>query len=754
MKSVLLGGLKVFLVNDGGNPLSAPGGRAKFYRAGTSTPETVYSDIDLTAGTALGPVVYTDELGYLPAIWLKTDRLYKVRVEQKVSDDPEQWALLWEVDNVGYIDPHETEEFGEAPIMVDSIAALKGVDHSEHGRVLVAGYYEPGDWGEPSTFVYDPESTSFPDDGCVVQPNDIQPGVSGRWLQIFSGDILDVRKFGAIPDITENSDVTAKVVNAVKYSQKNSTRTRPITVGFVAPGQYNFAGNFDFSRYSFIDLRTSTSLPIKWFINNDVVLYNTSDSVKTFTLSKDTVCLATGKLVGGNALLKVVGGGEIKVDPAWWGSMACSVKDCYIECHSVTTGDKEFDNCSIKSNGFLSGRVTLKNMDFNERWFASGYQWSNLVLNSVNYGVRDCISANSYIDVKNSQHDYNYGDLGEQTVSGKTLGSGCVAENAAFSNVTISGNVELHNVSGTVNVSGANLSLSAIDCWLTSSSSAVVSSLDFYGGAIICESTITVLAHAKFDGTSINSYLTLICPSPSFVNSRIVKDVTQYPNGNIFDFSFVKCIFEAKHILTAGSPDNYVNGKWVDNLGAVSDPIYISSESAANLVDGEYNHGYIYSGNSGTFLPMDVDVIKPLSISGPYPAAYINHTSSLPDDSLSFVDSDLVLSSVLRWYNGVILKIAPIVKRLFTIGCGGARVRIQVCISFYGTTGLEKSELSNAFSYNESVNCDYLMILPSDGNLNLTACNGFFKKFIQKSVEDDYELLQGARVFYNVKVVR
>ena len=88
MKSVLLGGLKVFLVNDGGKPLSAPGGRARFFVAGTSTPEPVYSDIDLTEETALGPVVHTDELGYLPAIWLKTDRLYKVRVEQKLQERP------------------------------------------------------------------------------------------------------------------------------------------------------------------------------------------------------------------------------------------------------------------------------------------------------------------------------------------------------------------------------------------------------------------------------------------------------------------------------------------------------------------------------------------------------------------------------------------------------------------------------------------------------------------------------------------
>ena len=139
MNSVLLGGLKVFLINDGGFPLSAPGGRAKFFKAGTSTPETVYSDIDLTEGTALGPVVYTDSLGALPAIWLKTDRLYKVVVEQKVSDDPEVWSVLWEVDNVGTYVQESSEVTVDPYAVVSSISALKAVNHGEHSTVQVLG---------------------------------------------------------------------------------------------------------------------------------------------------------------------------------------------------------------------------------------------------------------------------------------------------------------------------------------------------------------------------------------------------------------------------------------------------------------------------------------------------------------------------------------------------------------------------------------------------------------------------------------
>ena len=212
MKSVLLGGLKVFLINDGGFPLSAPGGRAKFFKAGTSTPETVYSDIDLTEGTALGPVVYTDALGALPAIWLKTDRLYKVVVEQKVSDDPEVWAVLWEVDNVGTYVQEAAEVTGDPSAVVSSISALKAVDHGEHSTVQVLGYYTPGDWGEPSTFVYDPESTASEDGGAVIRPNDN----SGRWFQQL-GPVIDVRKFGAIPQRQQHPEDNLSVHNIAQH---------------------------------------------------------------------------------------------------------------------------------------------------------------------------------------------------------------------------------------------------------------------------------------------------------------------------------------------------------------------------------------------------------------------------------------------------------------------------------------------------------------------------------------------------------
>lgn len=475
MNSVLLGGLKVFLVNDGGKPLSAPGGRAKFYLAGTSTPETVYSDIDLTAADAHGPVVYTNELGYLPAIWLKTDRLYKVRVEQKISDDPEAWSLLWEVDNVGYLDTSENEVAGSAAVTVGSIAELKLADHDEHSGVLVTGYYEEGDWGEPSLFVWDAENTKTPDNGAYVLPADQQQSVAGRWVQVFSGDVLDVRKFGALPDMDDNSDVTAKVVNAVNYSQDNSTRTRPITVGFVAPGRYDFSGNFDFSQYYFVDLSDNSTHYIKWFIGQDVVFNNILDSQNTFTLAKDTVCLATGTLVSGTTALAVEGGGSIRVNPAWWGGRQCTVSDCIVDCPSVTTNRKIFTSCRIESDGMLGGYVSLTDCDVWQGMFAASMSFDSghLELSSCRiHGVWEWNTVSAWAYCKNANGD---ADLDFQGKGGVTI-----ALSYDSGVITIRNAVDL-----TVSVTGALPGVQFIGCTGTYVTVPYdISALSFDGGSV------------------------------------------------------------------------------------------------------------------------------------------------------------------------------------------------------------------------------------------------------------------------------
>ena len=607
MKSVLLGGLKEYLVNDSGKPLSAPGGRAKFFLAGTSTPETVYSDIDLTEDDALGPVVYTNELGYLPAVWLKTDRLYKVVVEQKItSSTTSRWAVLWEVDNVGYIDPHENETPGDYPLAVSSISALKAVAHTAHDKAMVLGYFSPGDWGEPSIFLWDASCTKSAEDGAYVRPNDVEEQEAGRWVQVFDGAVLDVRKFGALPDMAENSDVTAKVVNAVHYSQDNGTRTRPLTVAFVAPGHYDFVGNFNFSQYHFTDIsdNSNTQYPIEWFIGNDVVFRNISENASTYTLSAYTEILADKELVNGRATLEVESGGKIKVDPAWWGARDCVIEDCFVECRSVTTNFKNFTHCVVQSNGMMGGKVSLTDMGFKESWLVENFDLGNLSLSGVNYGVRDCNSGDSYIAIKNSQNDPDYGDCGGAYLTNASMLAGDVTLSNASGSIVISdsGSTELSlkNFNGTINTpetpSATPPKITANGCDITFRGGGDFKSLkandSYTRGSKVTVSGSTLIdncnTYNEFDITG--GFAAYKCS----INRNILHTMDRVLNVTI-----VGCDMIASYTMAGQSPNTVVRAVISNNVGIVSNPIVINR---TNIDPVDSHHVYTYSNNSGTFI--------------------------------------------------------------------------------------------------------------------------------------------------------
>lgn len=635
MKSVLLGGLKEYLVNDSGKPLSAPGGRAKFFLAGTSTPETVYSDIELTEDNALGPVVYTNELGYLPAVWLKTDRLYKVVVEQKIaSSTTSRWAVLWEVDNVGYIDPHENETPGDYPLAVSSISALKAVDHTAHDKAMVLGYFSPGDWGEPSIFLWDSSCTKSSDDGAYVRPNDVEEQEDGRWVQVFDGAVLDVRKFGALPDMAENSDVTAKVVNAVQYSQDNSSRTRPLTVAFVAPGHYDFVGDFDFSQYHFTDIsdNSNTQYPIEWFIGNDVVFRNISEIASTYTLSANTEILADKELVNGLVTLEVEGGGKIQVDPAWWGTRNCVLEDCYVRCRSVTTNFKNFTHCDVESNGMMGGEVSLTDMGFKETWLVEDFDLGNLDLTNVKYGVRDCNSGDSYIAIKNSQNDPNYGDCGGAYLTDAPMLAGHVKLSNAIGSIAVSDtgltDLTLENFNGTVTTpataSQTPPNLNAERCDITFSGGSYFQSFTLsHGssrGAAVSASGGTLLEHSStFNDFHVEGNFKAI-------NCSINRSIS-HVQGGVIKVSIVGCRMAASYSMAGSSSGTIVHGVFSNNVGTSSNPILIDR---TNIDTVDSHHSYTYSNNSGTFIndeykseEFDATVeffnsIGPLPVSGSY----------------------------------------------------------------------------------------------------------------------------------------
>lgn len=754
MNSVLLGGLKVFLINDGGFPLSAPGGRAKFFKAGTSTPETVYSDIDLTEGTALGPVVYTDSLGALPAIWLKTDRLYKVVVEQKVSDDPEVWTVLWEVDNVGTYVQESAEVTGDPSAVVSSISALKAVDHGEHSTVQVLGYYVPGDWGEPSTFVYDPESTASEDGGAVIRPNDN----SGRWFQQL-GSVIDVRKFGAIPDIVDNSDVTSRVQAAATYAANNTMtdRSRPPVVAFVAPGKYVLAGGFDFTVYSFTDISDSSVHPLNWYIGEGVVFVTSSAAI---TLSKFTDCRTVEALVEGASALNVEPGGRIEVDPVWWGSLTCNLVDCIVKCSSVTTNTKVFDNCSIESVSKLDGDVTLANMDFKQSWFVDGYDWTDLSISSVIINVQDCRSGNDYIDIVNAMVDKSsmppmYGDMRHVGISGKTLKDGFAISNAVFTDVVVAGEGTIDNCFGSFTKDSSSVeSLTIRSSTLTIKPNSshefdYVGALAVYGSVINGESSYTkvVCNGCRCFDSTINVRMK-INGRADFRSCGIRYDVEQYSVESSGTWSIdgvmSDCELSGSHILLTNDTgaNTVVNFIWKDNFSSAATAVDVSGISS-HVKSAQY-HSYEYEGNFGSFLPSSKEDV--VNIVGNIGWSTIPDIPSSAGDKAYLVYTD---ASSPETSFGAYVEIDKTYS-MFSLGFTES-YSVEVHVDFALESPLHDPKNPDILDLDVSFK---RLRNVSDGSISLQALKGFYTNFLQGSTYNSAYPVSSVAAYVSLRRVK
>lgn len=315
MKGSLLNGFKVWIQDGRGLPLSAPYGRVKFYKANTSEPLEVYSSSAMDI--PLGTTIYTDINGYLPDVWLRSDFLYDVVVEKKIGEDPETWVKLFDVEDVGEIIVEKIDTPITSTTIVSNIAELRDVDYTLFGIVYVLGYYNPGDTGEPMTFKYDADLRKVEDGGSIILPNDKLVTDDGRWTQVFNESVIDVRKFGALPDT--GSDLTAKIVNAITYCRDTSKYYRPLTVAFLKPGQYSIRGNFDMDQYRYpADGKTE----FMHYVINDGVVFNGLGSPKTLTIGRNTEVLSNVRLVSGEYSLKVPDEFKGFVRPCWFKDMS------------------------------------------------------------------------------------------------------------------------------------------------------------------------------------------------------------------------------------------------------------------------------------------------------------------------------------------------------------------------------------------------------------------------------------------------
>lgn len=602
-------------------------GKIEFCEANTTELKPIFT----TDGAELMNPIYCNGITSYQVMLDNGD--YTVRYYEYIgngnmeSDFNEASWRLYKTELVSAPKANSTAGTDGVSLTVSTIADLKAVDNMEDGTVVgVVGYYTAEDC--PLRYYVWHENGNYSDDGGVVIKSDTT--TSGAWVMKIPSSYIDVRWYGDIP-----SNSSLSTVNTSSLGQRTKAATA--------------ANKYDKDLY-FPSYGKGTSVGYYMFdgsntvsVNKDIIVDNAVRFVvKHGTVGTQVTChelKACERYLFVSELGSSIGGYNITadtIDTSWYASdkavatgarvkyvidylqSPMTFNDTYVELANDVTQSVTFNNCTLEGFKRLSGYVTMSNMMVKTEWFKDDYDYSKLSLYNCQIELENCKDANTYILLKTKQNDPNYGDLGEQTVTGLTLLAGAVAENAMFNGVNIRGRCELHNVSGTVNILGNDLCLNAIDCWLTISSGTVAEALAMRRGTLT-GSGLQVLSDVYLEGVIINTPLTTLGADTIIKNCDIDYKITatdiRLLNNNIYaevdqrDVNgtlTVKCsgnMFHdgAQHYVHATTANTKVVGSWIGNGSTYDDRHWIRLDRT-NLLVQDNAHQYTYAGNSEPYL--------------------------------------------------------------------------------------------------------------------------------------------------------
>lgn len=608
-----------------GNPLH---GCVMFNVKDGNTQAPIY-DSD---GTALQNPILTDEYGRTEhQVFVDTDVVayfykyigtgkYQEETNIDVSDQT-KWSLQYTAESMDDSLIHVT---GDAAMCVSSIADLRALDvqtvpEIDGTKVItLLGYNTLGD-KEPINYVWHPALETGDNSGSIIKSNDV---LTGRWIMVCPTEHCDCRHFGVFPSNSQNmQDQTSQM--SVWFQYCDEMKVRPYFSGYGDYKYYKYdalnatVDEIDIADgVKFIDSGNS-SITGEW--NGDPFFINRST-----VLNCKTVRLSWQMSQSSNFDTMIV-------DTSY--PINLQYKHVIFEV-SPNSNTRLFD-CDIESVRKFNSTITIENTELKEEWFTEDYDWSDLQSFNNRIVLTNFNNPNNYIILKNKQHESNYGDLNESTITGQTLLAGCIAENASFVNVTLAGNAELHNVSGNVYVNGTTPFLNLIDCWISISngSDLVLSDFALRRGSITASVPIQILTSLYLENVEVHATFNTPGIEPQYINCsiynrqnlyrqvkmmgcRIHTGIYQYPEawtppsgyggyfwcgeffGNIFVNSDAKVYLAPIVAFDYYSEHLGLYGKFCNNL---SDHKFIDDSLWSGVNKGGFadNSGFKYQGNSG-----------------------------------------------------------------------------------------------------------------------------------------------------------
>ena len=484
---------------------------------------------------------------------------------------------------------------------ITTIEELKNLDIPSDGSVVgVVGYYNNEDC--PLRYYVWHENGNYVDDGGVVIKSNLVS--NGAWVMKIPGTYIDVRWYGDIPSNTSTgltSNLGQRTKAATAANKYHKDLYFPAYGKGSANGFYMFDGSNTVSVNKDIICDTGVRFTVKeGTVGTQVTCHEFVNCDKYLFVSE------VGKAIGGYTLT------ADWINVGWYGSdkaVATGARVGYIveNMHAPLrisnaqlkiinqNYDLTLDNCDIvECNKVLNKGTIFYNMVIHTDWFVDNYNYAaDCHLYNCRVELENCKNANTYIILKNLQGDYNYGDLGEQSINA-TVYSGGTIENC-YGTITVadhSGTIELHNVSLTVNGLAASHQINAVDSWLTFGSAVTIGSLQLRRGSLAGPG-LTLIQQSYIENANINVPINttgikltvrnsdinqkITTRNIDLINNQIYAEIDQSDYSGVVYVNLSGNMFHgtAQHYVHADTAASIVQGGWTHNGSTYSDRHWI-----------------------------------------------------------------------------------------------------------------------------------------------------------------------------------
>lgn len=619
-------------------------GRVTFYEAGSTTSKkTIYA---ADGKTPLPNPIYTAAFGKtMNQVFLDdsdytiTFEMYQGQGNMESDDNESSWFNYKTI--LSKNGSLKIEDSRSNVPAVTGISALKNVVAEDGDIIQVFGYNTKEDC-PPRYFVWHAGMNANKDDGGIFISSN--KTTVGCWQMIVEGTYIDVRWYGDIPatsttGTTSNLGQRAKAATAANLYRKDL---------------YFPSNGTGLSCYVFDGSNTVS-------VTKDIIC----DNGVRFVVKPGT----TGTKVSCHELKKcekylfvspssdvAIGGYSLSCDwinTSWFNSNQVNAEGAKVgyvidllnsalnfantkikfERDGLNKENVRFDNCEfVDCLENIDKPTIFANMEIKQSWFYKSFDFiTKCAYGSCTILLRNFKNADTYIKMKNKCYQYDYGDLGEQSLNNALVYPGGTIENCYGSvsfPTSTSGEYEMHNCSLTFNSSSTNVSLNLVDCWITLPGDRIYVNISIRRGALIGGSlqsigrvylenvenssvlkfeaaTSAELRNCKISGNVIGRKL-------SVYDSHVTNNakITQYDNVGVLVPTIIGNTFEIGSYyepiaLTTGT--KVAGGRINHNIGTDRTKHWIKL-NRTNFTQQEYLHDYQYIGNVEPYMTATNDV--------------------------------------------------------------------------------------------------------------------------------------------------